>query len=42
MKLSVKDFCSKCDQIRWKFLVTFTEEIFNFEENLNFGTMKVE
>ena len=31
MKFSIKDFFSKCDQIRWKTadLVTFTDEILN-------------
>ena len=29
MKLSIKDFFSKCDQIRTKLLVTFSEEILN-------------
>ena len=29
MKFSIKDFFSKCDQIRRKLLVTFTEEILN-------------
>ena len=34
MKFSIKDFFSKCDQIRRKLLVTFTEEILN--GNLHF------
>ena len=29
MKFSIKDFFSKCDQIRSADLVTFTEEILN-------------
>ena len=29
IKFSIKDFFSKCDQIRRKLLVTFTEEILN-------------
>ena len=29
MKFSINDFFSKCDQIRMKRMITFTEEIFN-------------
>ena len=29
MKFSIKDFFSKCDQIHWKLLVTFKEEVLN-------------
>ena len=39
MKLSIKDFCSKSDQIR-SFLVTFTEEI--LIENLIFCAISIE